>query len=154
HVLRFLNKRVPHDYGTVPLPLFWGLVLVWIFPWSSFLVRGLADVPRRLKDLGTRAQANLLLAIWAGVILLFFSFSTRQEYYVLPALPALALLIGGALAHESPRTNQRPSAVLLAIGTAAFVFSLLTVLWTWTISAPADVAAMLTKNPDKYALSF
>jgi 4-amino-4-deoxy-L-arabinose transferase-like glycosyltransferase len=31
---------------------------------------------------------------------MFFSFSTRQEYYVLPALPALALLIGAWLAAE------------------------------------------------------
>jgi len=28
HFLRYLNKRVPRDYGTVPLLLFWGLLLV------------------------------------------------------------------------------------------------------------------------------
>ncbi len=44
-----------------------------------------------------RQRAMLLYAIWAAVILVFFSFSTRQEYYAIPALPALALLIGGWL---------------------------------------------------------
>jgi len=45
---------------------------------------------RQPTDKETRAA--LLLAVWALAILVFFSFSTRQEYYVLPSLPALALL--------------------------------------------------------------
>ena len=35
-----------------------------------------------------RTRRALLLLLWAALPLLFFSFSTRQEYYVLPALPA------------------------------------------------------------------
>src|SRR5262249_33563905 len=132
HLLRYLNKRVPHDYGTVPLLLFWGLVLVWIFPWSSFLLQALPQIPRRLKDVNADARANLFFAVWGFVILLFFSFSTRQEYYSLPALPALALLVGGVLAREAgdaPATRlrhlaQRSSSLLLAIGVVAFVFAI------------------------------
>ncbi|MEO7028330.1 MAG: phospholipid carrier-dependent glycosyltransferase, partial [Acidobacteriaceae bacterium] len=37
HVLRYLNLRVPHDYDTAPLWLFWGLCLVWLMPWSAFV---------------------------------------------------------------------------------------------------------------------
>jgi hypothetical protein len=116
----------------------------------------LAEIPRRLKALGSRSQANLLFAIWFGLILLFFSLSTRQEYYILPALPALALLIGGAMAKEeaAQKVNRRSSDVLLAIGAAAFVFAMAIVVWTRALSVPTDVAAVLTKNPDKYALSF
>ncbi len=36
--LRYLGKRVPPDYDTVPLIVFWGLMLVWLFPWSAFVV--------------------------------------------------------------------------------------------------------------------
>ena len=37
----------------------------------------------------------MLLCLWAGLILIFFSISSsRIEYYSLPALPPLALLIG------------------------------------------------------------
>src|SRR6185437_10148935 len=44
-------------------------------------------------------QPSLLaLLLWAGIILGFFTISSRQEYYHLPALPALALLVGGLLA--------------------------------------------------------
>ena len=51
-------------------------------------------------------RTKLLLAIWAAFVLLFFALSSRQEYYVLPALPAIAILIAGWLAlqmdsHES-----------------------------------------------------
>jgi len=45
-----------------------------------------------LRTFATRA-ATLLFAVWTFVVLGFFSFSSRQEYYVLPALPGLALLL-------------------------------------------------------------
>src|SRR5262249_34269769 len=35
-----------------------------------------------------------------------------------------------------------------------FVFAMAVVVWTWAVLAPSDVASVLTKNPDKYALSF
>ena len=72
-----------------------------------------------------RQRALLLFAIWAAVILVFFSFSTRQEYYTIPALPALALLIGGWLqqeddsAHDSSlRRSGRIGSVVLLVDRA------------------------------------
>ena len=108
HVLRYLNLRVPRDYDTVPLLLFWGLCLVWLMPWSVFVFKAVSwAVPLRSTtwrgqfrhhDLPLRQRALLLLCVWAALVLLFFSLSTRQEYYVLPALPALAVLVAGWLA--------------------------------------------------------
>ena len=43
-------------------------------------------------------QTALTLLLWAGLVLVFFTFSARQEYYSLPAIPALALMAGGLLA--------------------------------------------------------
>jgi hypothetical protein len=43
--------------------------------------------------------------VWGGFVLLFFAFSTRQEYYVLPAFPAVAVLLGGWLEFAD---NYRP----------------------------------------------
>src|SRR5262249_31297363 len=37
HLLRFLNRRWPRDYNTVPRALFWGFHLLWFFPWSAYL---------------------------------------------------------------------------------------------------------------------
>lgn len=44
-----------------------------------------------------RARTSLLLALYGGFILLFFSFSTNQEYYTYPAYFALLMLTAGAL---------------------------------------------------------
>src|SRR6267143_2956619 len=133
HFLRFLNKRVPRDYDTVPLLLFWALLIVWLVPWSVFVPQGLLEVPRRWREFRSqmtrRQRANLLFLLWALVIVGFFSFSTRQEYYTIPAIPGMALLIGGWLGREqtspldSPerRAGRTSAAVLLAIGAVVAV---------------------------------
>jgi 4-amino-4-deoxy-L-arabinose transferase-like glycosyltransferase len=114
---RYVGRRVPHDYDTVPLLLFWGLLLVWMLPWSVFLFKALRKIPlwRALKreELPAPLHPWLFCGIWAGAVLVFFSFSTRQEYYVLPALPALALLIGAWLAaeHHASFTPEQESAL-------------------------------------------
>lgn len=53
-----------------------------------------------------RARSTLLLALYAGFILLFFSFSTNQEYYTWPIYPAVLMLITGSLA----TMEERPGA--------------------------------------------
>ncbi|HEV2577620.1 MAG TPA: phospholipid carrier-dependent glycosyltransferase [Acidobacteriaceae bacterium] len=131
HVLRYLNLRVPHDYDTVPLLLFWGLCLVWMMPWSAFGFKaaGWALPVRsekwrgqfRRHDLPLKMRARLLLVVWAAFVLLFFLLSTRQEYYVLPAFPAMAVLGAGWLAwvdHFKPRRSKKdPSkTVILTMG--------------------------------------
>jgi len=162
HFLRYLNKRVPHDYGTVPLLLFWGLMLVWLLPWSAFLVQGLGQVPRRWRAwrgmLEARARANLLFALWAGFILLFFSFSTRQEYYVVPALPGLALLIGGWLGREAEeealrRSGRWSATVLLGVGVGVFVATAALLASSRPAPPGVDIAELLSKHPEEYALS-
>jgi len=164
--LRYLNKREPHDYGTVPLWVFWGLVLVWLLPWSAFIAQPLGQLFRKLDlhhaKLDTQRRANLLFALWAGVILVFFSFSTSQEYYNLPALPGLALLIGSWLAQEakagasSPlcRSGRISSLALLIVGALAGAFAIFFVVRSAPPPPGADIAELLTKNPEKYFLSF
>jgi len=166
HFLRYLNKRVPRDYDTVPLTIFWGLLFLWLLPWIAFLPQALKKAPVRRRDLrsvlNARQSANLLFLLWAIVILLFFSFSSRQEYYTIPALPALALLVGGWLAQESDsvvgsperRAGRISSVGLLVAGATAFVIGILLLRVAKTPSPGVDLAELLKKNPDAYALSF
>jgi 4-amino-4-deoxy-L-arabinose transferase-like glycosyltransferase len=131
HLLRYLNLRIPHDYDTSPLWLFWGLCLIWLMPWSAFVFKATAWAaplfgrsPKtqtfrsqlRRHDLPLQRRGALLLLIWAAFVLFFFAFSTRQEYYVLPALPALAILIAGWLSHDSitQTLSSRPEAAHVA----------------------------------------
>jgi len=166
HFLRYLNKRYPADYDTVPLYLFWGLILLWLMPWTAFIVQALGQVPRRLNQwrssLSQQERATLLFAVWTFVVLLFFSFSSRQEYYVLPALPGLALLLGGWLGRETTsapdsrerRSGRISSIVLVVIGAAACVACVILAVQSTAPPANYDIAELLKKNPQDYALSF
>jgi len=169
HVMRFLGKRVPPGYDTVPLAIFWGLLLAWLLPWSVFLPQALRDVPTRWRELrsqpGTeldrRRRANLLFLLWALVIVVFFSFSTRQEYYTIPALPGAALLVGGWLARESGpaaresdrRAARISSTVLLAFGVLALVAGTYLLSVSHPPAPGADLADLLKKNSDDYNFS-
>ncbi len=173
HVLRYLNLRVPHDYDTVPLGLFWGLCLVWMMPWSAFVFKavGWAAPARsekwrgqfRRHDLPLRQRGLLLLVVWAAFALLFFSLSTRQEYYVLPALPALAVLIAGwlnkrsedaAAAARERTAARRIGAVLAVLGLIAAGVCCFFILHTKAPDRDTDLAQLLQQNPGEYALSF
>ncbi len=103
HILRALGTREPHDYSAVPLWLWWLEHFAWLFPWSFFapLVHREFPRPRTWGEMDESAQARLLLFLWAGVILGFFSVESgsRMEYYSFGAWPALALLLGLGIAH-------------------------------------------------------
>jgi 4-amino-4-deoxy-L-arabinose transferase-like glycosyltransferase len=164
-IYRYLNLRVPRDYDKVPFLIFWGLILVWLFPWTFFLLSSLRQVPlnpRRWHErLDKESRAALLLAVWALAILVFFSFSTRQEYYVLPSLPALALLCGLWLNREeasepgSPlrRSGLRSSLAMLVLGVAAFVICLTIVAMSPPAPPNVDFGDLLQKAPGMYKLS-
>jgi len=173
-VLRYLNLRVPRDYDTVPLALFWGLLLVWLMPWSAFLLRALSRVPLRkalrprvsIRTLDATESTRLLLGLWATIPMLFFSLSTRQEYYVLPAMPALILLIAAWLNDEAKeaesftvpnplvRSGQRISVVLFVLGSIAALIAGFFVVHAHPPAPNTDLAALLKQNPSEYALSF
>jgi 4-amino-4-deoxy-L-arabinose transferase-like glycosyltransferase len=94
-LLRFLNMRYPRDYDTVPRLYFWLFHLLWLFPWSVYLP---AVFRLNFKPIDRAGRARLLAVCWTGFILVFFTFSTTQEYYSMPCYPALALLLGSAMA--------------------------------------------------------
>jgi 4-amino-4-deoxy-L-arabinose transferase-like glycosyltransferase len=160
-LLRYLNLRVPRDYDTVPLWLFWGLCLVWLAPWFAFVLKSLQHSCLWRRP----SRAHLLLLVWTVVPLLFFSFSTRQEYYVLPALPALAILVAGWLARDFEwksatqsaqlirRANLRITAVLIAVGAIFAGCALVFLLHMRAPASNADLAQLLQQNPADYALS-
>jgi 4-amino-4-deoxy-L-arabinose transferase-like glycosyltransferase len=97
-VLRFLGQRQPQDLNGFSLAAFWLFLLIWLMPWTVLLPEGLWRFWRETRPgQGVTPEARLLL-IWAAVILGFFTLSSsRIEYYSLPALPPLALILGWRL---------------------------------------------------------
>ena len=163
HFMRFLGKRIPHDYGQVPVPLFWLLLGVWLMPWGAYLPGALLRFWRELRSRITtlrQREAALMLLTWSLLVLGFFSFSSRQEYYSLPALPALALMAGGILAEAEQHDSRARHAVLIA--SRWFLVPLCTLVAVicgyFAITAPtpppgADIATLLSSNPEMYNLS-
>jgi 4-amino-4-deoxy-L-arabinose transferase-like glycosyltransferase len=205
HFARFLGKRIPKDYGQTPVWLFWLYAFIWVMPWAAFLpaafslLRGqlrrkragvvsfAADGPPAAKaaileaasaTIKRERQAALTTTIWSLLVLLFFTFSNRQEYYSLPALPALALMIGGVLAladrehnihiQTSPlsgSTGSPLSALPVKAVLACHRWLLLPVACLvaatcafFVITAPqplpgTDLATLLSSNPELYNVS-
>ena len=175
-VLRFLGKRYPIDYNKLPTVLYWSLHLVWLFPWSIYLpmVARQAWVARNrwrdglrpalysvaARDALFRRRTTWLLAIYAAVILVFFSLSTNQEYYTFPAYFPLLLLVAGGLTVEEERIGKVSGwligahAALAVVGVAA-ALALGYGLWSSRgIPSGADIGALLAhRDVAGYTLS-
>ncbi len=167
HIARFLSRRIPHDYGQVPIPLFLALAAVWLIPWVAFLPGAIAG---RIRDLRADAashrchQAAIALPLWIVLVLGFFTLSARQEYYSLPALPALALLIGGLLAradrNQTPEDHRaRRSALvwsrwfLIPLGSVLAAACAFFALTARTAPPGTDIATLLSHSAASYNLS-
>ena len=151
HLLRFLNLRYPRDYNTVPRLYFWLFHLLWLFPWSVYFP---ATAQLNYRGTDRAARMRLLCLCWTGFLLVFFTFSSTQEYYSMPCYPALALLLGSALTETKAklwvRHGQQALAVISGLAFAAIAFLLLKV---WNLPAPGDISRALTQNPEAYTLS-
>ncbi len=95
---------------------------------------------------------RLLALCWAGFILVFFTFSSTQEYYSMPAYPALALLIGAALDSEDRWIAYGRRALAVMAATAALVIAGILIA-VHGIPTPGDISNALVQNPDLYTLS-
>jgi len=161
HLLRYIGKRYPADYDTVPLPLFLGLHVVWLFPWSFFLPLAIKEIPWRVKNLNREERVTLFLVVWAALVIIFFCFSTTQEYYTMPSYPAFALLIGSALAKAESRWREanvrsflsKSQIGLAFLGLIVFVAGAIALWLTRNVSVEGGISETLTRNPEAYALS-
>ena len=190
HIARFLSRRIPHDYGQVPIPLFWFLAAVWIFPWVAFLPGAIRQHLRDLRNIwptwsnkgivilseaknprisplslnfSSAFEASLALLLWTALVLGFFTLSARQEYYSLPALPALALMAGGLLARADGENTAPDSAaarsarfwhlwLLVPIGSLCAAIALFFAITAPHTDTHTDIATLLAQGGD-YNLS-
>jgi 4-amino-4-deoxy-L-arabinose transferase-like glycosyltransferase len=148
-LLRFLNLRYPRDYDTVPRIWFWLFHLVWLFPWSVYLP---AVSRLSFKPVDRAGRVRLLALCWIGFVLVFFTFSTTQEYYSMPCYPAFALLLGAAMAEEGGwiRGGTRALSTVCCVAGIA-CFSILFAVRH--VPTPGDITAALSVHPNAYKLS-
>ena len=149
HLLRFLNLRYPRDYNTVPRLAFWLLNLLWLFPWSAYLP---AATELSYKPVDRAGRTRLLALCWAGFLMLFFTFSTTQEYYSMPIYPAVALLLGCAMDKEGKLISFGSKAIAV-ISTAAAAVIAAILFAVRHVPATGDISSALQQHPESYTLS-
>jgi len=151
HILRFLNLRYPRDYNTVPRAYFWLFHLLWLFPWSVYFP---AVFKLSYKPLDRAGRVRLLCLCWTGFLLIFFTFSSTQEYYSMPCYPALALLLASALTNPKLGSFLHAGRITLAVLATLCVLAVGFVSQnTWSLPAPGDISRALEQHPEAYTLS-
>jgi 4-amino-4-deoxy-L-arabinose transferase-like glycosyltransferase len=105
HFLFFLDRKLPRDSIPVSLPVFWGALAARTFPWTLLVPVAVYHAVRHMRADPVRRRGYVLALSWAAWTLVFFSAAvSRLEHYALPALPALALLLGVFFA-EPPKSK-------------------------------------------------
>jgi 4-amino-4-deoxy-L-arabinose transferase-like glycosyltransferase len=173
HFLRAVNKRTSMDYQPVPRLLWWAEHLIWFFPWSVFVYFGIREWPpirlwrNRSAALAARgslpaagngeepyrAEPRLLLFCWAGFIMLFFTISSRLEYYSFGAWPAIAMLLGAGLASaeeakQALATGLQGALALIGLTLSAGFGALLWI--SRGVKVQGDIASLLGSKPEEY----
>jgi 4-amino-4-deoxy-L-arabinose transferase-like glycosyltransferase len=119
HFQRFLT---PIEHRSEPWWFFVPVLIVGVAPWLPQAARAL--IPARGNRLPRgHFDAPRMLWIWCGFVLVFFSFSDSKLIpYILPVVPALALLCASNAAADSRRSLMVGALLSLAfsVGIAAY----------------------------------
>lgn len=102
-------------------PFYYLLVMLFgFFPWVFLLPKairltlkgGIRRVRRALGGEDAGRALPVIALVWAVVYIVFFSFSqTKLAHYIVPAYPALAILVGGLLA-QIPLVKVPPTSAV------------------------------------------
>jgi 4-amino-4-deoxy-L-arabinose transferase-like glycosyltransferase len=153
-------SAMPRAWPT-PLLLFWAFLLLWLVPWSFFSIAALARIPRsiftRRQKLDCKQQAQLLMVLWVALTTLLFTFYKREEYSLLPALPALAILAASWLASDeaSPSRLARIFAwIFFAAGILKAGIALFLAIRAPLPAPGIDIATLVHLHPGQHRLFF
>ncbi|MCS0809541.1 glycosyltransferase family 39 protein [Massilia agilis] len=140
HVLRFLGQRQPDDYHHGPLWFYLPRLLLMLAPWTPFL---LLLAPARGASPGTSGTIVRFCQAATLFPLLFFSLSAaKADYYLMVALPGLALWLGIELAQRLAAPDRLVAACWgVSLGLAAL--ALFAAPGAFSGSVPLPVLAML-----------
>ncbi|HEX8087877.1 MAG TPA: glycosyltransferase family 39 protein [Blastocatellia bacterium] len=137
HFERYMANTFGHPQ---PFYFFFVVAVAGAAPWTFFLLPAMARLRTLAPHDGGRDALLAFSWIWAAAPILFFSFSgSKLPGYILPAFPALAIIIGAEVERFSGGERGRllkagalMTALLLVVTGAAFIF--------YTNSLSADVS--------------
>jgi 4-amino-4-deoxy-L-arabinose transferase-like glycosyltransferase len=141
---RYLTPIFQHKQ---PFWFFIPITLLALLPWTVFLIGSFKEGLRLWREKSWVASPGFFFACWAIFPIVFFSFSeSKLPSYILPAVPALALIagIGAVRAFERSRSDARlicGGTALVWIGLAIFFTR---AMHTGALNGIADHSAFLT----------
>jgi 4-amino-4-deoxy-L-arabinose transferase-like glycosyltransferase len=150
NIQRFTSDEVGHPGGFM---YYLPVVLGGFFPWSCLaLMLSVPSLRRPLLRPISRPEL-VYLALWAGVVVFFFSIAhTKLPSYILPAFPPLALLLGFYLDRLDKAGLLHPAVswldiVVVTLATTLLLASLValaapTFLATLSTNATSDVLSV------------
>jgi 4-amino-4-deoxy-L-arabinose transferase-like glycosyltransferase len=101
HFARYVSNKYQHPQ---PFYFFPAIILMLALPWTPYLVYALAKTRRwTWRGDDNASIARVFALAWLVLPIVFFSFSgSKLPGYVLPALPAAALLVADVLRQRKP----------------------------------------------------
>ena len=127
HLLRYTTSIADREQS---LFLFVPVILLGVLPWTAWMPRGLKSCWQTFgRDSSPRGQASTFLWSWILFVFLFFSLShSKLIPYILPLLPALALVLAFEIApwqRGDSAGARRHSPEAVAGGTVTLILGLL-----------------------------
>lgn len=149
----------------MPLLLFWAFLFLWILPWCIFsvasIVSGASAHSRYIQPHEDKHHGHLLLMVWLIAVVAVFSFFERQEFMLVPALPAMALLAAGWLAAEEAANKTAPSRlahvlawIFFVAGVAVAIFAVVLCVRVPWQSSGTDIATLVRLHAGSHTLFF
>jgi 4-amino-4-deoxy-L-arabinose transferase-like glycosyltransferase len=125
HFARYFSNKYQHPQ---PFWYYFPIILMLSIPWTLFLVEALIRSRHLQWGNEIAAKSRFFTLVWLVLPILFFSFSgSKLPAYILPSLPAAALLIGERLSNfvseGGSKLTMRITAVLcLLVGIGAVLY--------------------------------
>ncbi len=120
HFQRFLT---PIEHRTEPWWFFVVVLIVGVLPWLVDAVRALWKTLKKSSSRG-RFDAERVLWVWCVFVMVFFSLSDSKLIpYILPVVPALALLCSAPSLGESRVSTALGSALSLSAAVGILVYA-------------------------------
>jgi 4-amino-4-deoxy-L-arabinose transferase-like glycosyltransferase len=144
HFARYVSDKYQHPqriYFYIPM------ILMLTVPWTGFLIDAFARLRFRKADVTNPAVSlNMFAASWIIFPLVFFSFSgSKLPGYLLPAVPAAAILIGDRMTRLTADAGSRWP--IIASGVIALVLAGAGIYYSFTFGVPAVRTAFLISFP-------
>jgi 4-amino-4-deoxy-L-arabinose transferase-like glycosyltransferase len=138
---RYLTPLFQHRQ---PFLYFVSILLLGLLPWTACLWPAFQEGLQLWRQKSWSSSPGFFIACWALFPFVFFSFSqSKLPGYILPSIPALALLIAAGLQHRILAPKSPVSLVasawctLIAVGVTWIVMALSAVHWVNRLPAAA-----------------